>query len=111
MGEDTIQTPYGELRATALNELQSSFDTRHLLSVVDALDRFCAQWKGEWRAALLGVHNIAHTVINGAPPSGRRGEETLPEAAFAVSEELREWGEALETAVELLDRIAELKPD
>jgi len=46
MGEDTIQTPYGELRATALNEMQSSFDTRHLLGVVDALDRFCAQWKG-----------------------------------------------------------------
>jgi len=31
MGEDTIQTPDGELRATALNELQSTFDTRHLL--------------------------------------------------------------------------------
>jgi len=45
--------------------MQSSFDTRHLLGVVDALDRFCAQWKGEWRAALLGVHSMAHTVING----------------------------------------------
>ena len=111
MGEDTVQTPYGELRATALNELQSSFDTRHLLSIVDGLDRFCAQWKGEWRVALLGVHSMAHTLINGAALSGRRGEETLPEAAFAVSEEFREWRDALETAVELLDRIAELQPD
>ena len=111
MGEDTIQTPYGELRATALNEMQSSFDTRHLLGVVDALDRFCAQWKGEWRAALLGVHSMAHTVINGAPLSGRRYEESLPEAAFGVSEELRKWREALETAVELLGRIGELEPD
>jgi hypothetical protein len=75
MGEDTIQTPYGELCATALNEMQSSFDTRHLLGVVDALDRFCPQWKGEWRAALLGVHSMAHTVINGAPLSGRRDEK------------------------------------
>jgi len=37
--------------------MQSSFDTRHLLGVVDALDRFCAQWKGEWQAldALLVI--------------------------------------------------------
>ena len=50
-------------------------------------------------------------VINGAPLSGRPGEESLPEAAFGVCEELREWSEALETAVELLGRIAELEPD
>jgi hypothetical protein len=54
---------------------------------------------------------MAHTVINGAPLSGRRDEESLPEATFGVSEELREWREALETAVELLGRIAELEPD
>ena len=108
---ELIQTPYGEVRAARLEELQSSLDTREILQVVEDLPGFCTRWKRELRDDLLAVHSMAHTVINGAPLSGRRDEESLPEAAFGVSEELREWREALETAVELLGRIAELEPD
>ena len=48
--DELIQTPYGEVRAKALQELQASFDTRQLLTAVDDLDRFCAQWKRELRS-------------------------------------------------------------
>ena len=66
MGKE-IRTPYGPVRETALEELQSCFDTRQLLAAVDQGDRFCAQWREELRDDLLALHAMAHTVINGAP--------------------------------------------
>jgi len=65
--DEVIQTPYGEVRAEGLQQLQASFDTRQLLTAVDDADRFCAQWKSELRVELLRLHAMAHTVINGAP--------------------------------------------
>ena len=109
--EDVYQTPYGDVRAQGLAELQSSFDTRALLRAVEDLDGFCGQWKRELRDDLLAVHTMAHTVINGAPLSAAPGEESLPAAAYSVGEELREWRESLAAVVALLDQIADLEPD
>jgi hypothetical protein len=109
--EENTQTPYGEVRAEGLAELQSNFDTRELLRMVEDLDRFWAQWKRELRDDLLAVHAMAHTVLNGAPLSAAPGEESLPGAAYSVGEELREWRETLATAIALLDQIADLEPD
>jgi hypothetical protein len=109
--EERIRTPYGEVRVEGLEELQSGFDTRLLLRAVEDLDRFCAQWKKELRDDLLAVHSMAHTVINGAALSRAPGKESLPEAAYSLGEELREWRVALAAAVALLDQIAGLTPD
>jgi hypothetical protein len=109
--EDLIRTAYGEVRAEGLEELQSSFDTRGLLKAAEELDCFCAQWKRELRDSLLEVHGMAHTVINGAPLSRAPGKESLPEAAYSLGEELREWREPLDAAIALLDQIAGLAPD
>ena len=54
---------------------------------------------------------MAHTVINGAPLTRVPGEESLPEAAHWLSDELREWRESLAAAIALLDQIAALAPD
>ena len=59
--DELIQTPYGEVRAEGLAELQASFDTRQMLAVVDDLDRFCAQWKRELRAEFLAGCMAWHT--------------------------------------------------
>ena len=109
--DDVHQSPYGDLRAQGLAELQSSFDTRELLWAVEDLNRLCAQWKRELRDDLLAVHNMAHTVINGAPPSAAPGEESLPGAAYSVGEELREWRESLAAAIALVEQNADLEPD
>jgi hypothetical protein len=53
----------------------------------------------------------AHTVINGAALSRAPSPESLPEAAYSLGEELREWRAALAAAVALLDQIAGLTPD
>ena len=109
--EQVIQTPYGEVRAEGLEELQSSFDTRELLRAVEEIDGFCAQWKKELRDGLLEVHGMAHTVLNGAPLSGAPDDESLPVAAYSVGEEFREWRESLAAAIALLDQLAGLAPD
>jgi hypothetical protein len=57
--ERLIKTALGEVRAAALEELQTSFDTRQILTAIDDLDRFCARWKRELRADLLRVHYAA----------------------------------------------------
>ena len=108
---ELIQTPYGEVRAARLEELQSSLDTREILQVVEDLAGFCTRWKRELRDDLLAVQSMAHTVINGAPLTKVPGEESLPEAADWLSDELREWRESLAAAIALLDQIAALAPD
>jgi len=77
--DELIKTPYGEVRAEGLAELQASFDTRQMQAAVDDLDRFCVQWKRELRGDLLRLHGMAHTVINGAPLASVPGEEGLSE--------------------------------
>ena len=109
--DELIQTPYGEVRAEGLAELQASFDTRQMLEAVDDLDRFCAQWKRELRGDLLRLHGMAHTVINGAPLASMPGEEGLSELAFSIAEELRDWQESLRSSIVQLDRIAGHVPE
>ena len=109
--DELIQTPYGEVRAEGLAELQASFDTRQMLAVVDDLDRFCAQWKRELRADLLRLHGMAHTVINGAPLASVRGEDGLSELAFSIADEFRDWQQFLRSTIVQLDQIAGLAPE
>ena len=85
--------------------------TRGLLNAAEELDRFCARWKRELREGLLEVHGMAHTVINGAPLSRAPGKESLPEVAYSLGDEFRDWRDEIETAIALLDQIAGLAPD
>jgi hypothetical protein len=97
--DELILTPYGEVRAEGLAELQGSFDTRQMLAAVDDLDRFYAQWKRELRADLLRLHGMAHTVINGAPLASVPGEEGLSELAFSIADEFRDWQQSLRSTI------------
>jgi hypothetical protein len=54
-----IKKALGEVRAAALEKLQTSFDTSQILTAIDDLDRFCARWKRESCADLLTVHYAA----------------------------------------------------
>jgi hypothetical protein len=106
--EKLIKTAFGEVRAEALEELQSSFDTRQILTAIDDLDRFCTQWKRESCADLLKVHAMTHMVINGAPLTVIADDESMSETAFSVAEEFRDWQQSLQAR---LDQIAELEPE
>jgi hypothetical protein len=108
--DELIQTPYGEVRAEGLAELQASFDTRQMLAAVDDLDRFCAQWKRELRADLLRLHGMAHTAINGAPLASAPGEEGLSEIAFSIAEEFRNWQESLRSTTVQLESAIRIWP-
>jgi hypothetical protein len=109
--EKLIKTAFGEVRASALEELRTSFDTRQILTAIDDLDRFCTQWKRELCADLLRVHAMAHTVINGAPLTVIPDDESMSETAFSVAEEFRDWQQSLQATIARLGQIAELEPE
>jgi len=79
--DELFQTPYGEVRARELEQLRSSFDTSQILTAVDDLDRFCAQWRTQLQADLLRVHGMARphvqrsrwSVSTAHPPRARSG--------------------------------------
>jgi len=104
-------TLYGEVRARELEQLRSSFDTSQILTAIDELDRFCAQWRKQLRDDLFRLHGMAHTVINDAPLTIVPGEESLSEAAFSLAEEFRDSQQSLLSLLTLLARIADLEPD
>ena len=59
----------------------------------------------------MTMAHTAHTVINGAPLSRAPGKESLPEVAYSLGDEFRDWRDEIETAIALLDQIAGLAPD
>jgi hypothetical protein len=64
-------TPYGEVDATALEQVRDGFDTSRLLGLVDGLDACLAEMGGviTLRDELLRLHGMALTVVEGAPPT------------------------------------------
>ena len=109
--EKEIPTPYGRVREKALEELQSSFDTRQLLAAVDQGDQLCAQWREELRDDLLTLHAMAHTVINGAPLTVPPGKESLAAMATSLSVAFSEAAQELRALAGLLGSIADLASD
>ena len=89
-------TPYGEVDATALEQLRDSFDTSQLLRLVDRLDACLAELGGitAMRDELLRLHAMALTVIEGVVPTVPTENVSIWEAAESVRldlETLSSW--------------------
>jgi hypothetical protein len=112
MPDKVKRTPYGNVRADALEQLEGSFDTQQLLNALDQLDRLRELVTApEFRDDLLRLHGMAHTVINGAAMTAPAGGEAIWELAGSLSMELEEIVEDLTGTVDLLNRLADLAPD
>lgn len=111
-GKEVKRTPYGTVRAEALQQLKESFETQQLLNAVDQFDRL-----GElvttsgFRDDLLRLHGMAHTIINGAAMTASASGQAIWELAGSLSMELEEIVEELTNTVGLLNRLADLAPD
>jgi hypothetical protein len=108
----TVRTAYGLLDEQGLLDLQNSYDTRQLLVMVEGLDRLVGDWRREdgLRDAVLRLHGMAHTVINGALLAPSANRETLPELAWDIASDLREAVDTLQQWIRLLDPLEELQP-
>ncbi|MCY1351189.1 hypothetical protein D9M69_374490 [compost metagenome] len=64
-------TPYGEVDATALEQVRDSYDSALLLRLVDRLDACLAEMGGvvTLRDELLRLHAMALTLVEGAAPA------------------------------------------
>lgn len=84
--QDTIRTAYGEVDRASLLELTETYDTTALLIAVDRIGELAIELTGAdgLRDALLEVHGMAHTVINGAGLSIPTTVGSLPAVVSAV---------------------------
>lgn len=105
-------TPHGEVDAAALDALIDTYDTTSLLEAVKCIDRLRPLFakKNGIRDELLRLHEMAHTVLNGAPlGEGLEGVE-LWELVQHVQDELSEVADTLHLVSEALQPLAALAP-
>lgn len=107
----TIQTAHGLVSRSALEELQSSFDTMALLRGVDAIDVLVRDLKSEEgvRDQLLQLHAMLSTVLYGARLAGPP-KASLPDAAVDLIEQLHEAREAIDMLSQIVAPLAGLSP-
>lgn len=104
-------TPYGDVDASALDNLRQSFDTATLLELVEALAPMAQRLDrtGGVRDELLRLHRMSHTVINGANLSESSADDLWEVAAALIDEFWRMSDLCLEIAASL-QPLADLQP-
>nr|WP_308606022.1 Tn3 family transposase post-transcriptional regulator TnpC [Massilia sp. DJPM01] len=110
--ENTTPTAYGLMDGTALAELRSTFDTTMLLRMVDELAAaaHAAQGENSLRESVLRLHAMAHTAVNGAGMTVATDDETLPELAETVMDEMRDMIARLQSWISQLEPLLSLEP-
>lgn len=110
MSGGTIQTPYGLLDRTALEDAQRTLDTRELLHMVSQLDEFLAGARAQdgLRDMLLRLHATSHTVVNGAGMAASANGADIPELATDVATEVLELVSTLRRWIPMLERLQSL---
>ncbi|WP_079437157.1 Tn3 family transposase post-transcriptional regulator TnpC [Zoogloea sp. LCSB751] len=106
-----LTTPYGDVNAAKLDDLQLGYDTIELLRQVEHLEPIMRRLKRSngIRDDILRLHRMAHTVINGAPLS-EPYQEDLWEAAAALVEELQSVARACYDIAAVIQPLADLEP-
>ena len=109
----TVSTAYGRLDGDHLQQLQDSYDTRGLLSIIEELDELVGQIQGDGglRDMLLNLHAMAHTVVNDAPWTGSKGQDDLPQLASGVSTQLHEAASQIRNWIAQVQPLEGLMPD
>ena len=116
MGQDkaprSISTPYGRVDAQTLERLQTVFDTRVLLELVDELDELRARIcePDGMRAELLSLHAMAHSLVNGAPLNTSPGNASIWEVAEELMYELSSIANRAQQASSMIQPLAQLMP-
>jgi len=106
----TVETPYGQVDAKALERLRNRFDTRRLLDAADRIDRIRSRISEAdgLRQDLLDLHLMAHRIVNGDVNSRTSRSEAIWELAGELAGEVIEFGDALEAIQETLTELEEL---
>jgi hypothetical protein len=110
---NTVETEYGRVNRTQLEELQSRFDTTRLLQAVEVIDelrgRLCDPQK--LRQELLHLHAMAHTVVNGAEMMVSSSEGPIWSKATDLEMEISDYADNLSVVADLIQALAMLAPD
>src|SRR3989338_8206435 len=106
-------TPCGEVDAAALEKLRSSFDTSHLLGLVDRLDNSLSELGGMMavRDDLLKLHAMSLALLEGTHPPVTIEESSVCEVAETVLLDLETLGSWIRTAQMTIAPLVDLMPD
>lgn len=107
----SLPTAYGPVDAVALHNLTSNFDTSVILRAVGQLDALRARLcpPEGLRDDLLGLHGMAHTVINGAPLTVATTNAMLVDQTEDILEELEDDIKVLRAILADLQPLAALR--
>ena len=108
----SISTAYGRVDAQTLERLQTEFDTRVLLELVDELDELRARIcePDGMRAELLRLHAMAHTLVNAGPLNTSPGDASIWEMAEELMYELSSIANRAQQASSMIQPLAQLMP-
>lgn len=107
----TIQTRFGEVDASLLEELQHSFDARSILVAVQRIDQI-RENIDLVRDGLMRLHSVADDLINNTGlATTLPGGAAIWELAEELSSTMADWPESIEEIVETLDELESLAPE
>lgn len=108
-GADTVQTVYGSLNRGVLDVLQERHRASDVLGMVLEWDRHIQSFNEEdgLRGRLLELHSMLHTVMDGAQVT-TSSDQTIPDLASDVADEVRGLVEMLGRWGEMLSLISDL---
>lgn len=109
----TVDTVYGRLDEAALEQLQRSYDTIGLLEAVRSLDELTVSISGDagLRDRFLRLHAMVHMLVNGASLCVLVDQESLPDLAEEIADQLQQAIQILESCVQQIAPLQQLRKD
>jgi hypothetical protein len=106
-------TPYGEMDATALEALESGYDTTRILDAVGTLDELRnGLYDPEGlRDDLLRLHSIAHTLVNGTGLTVGAQDQPFVDQVSDVIDQIDQYVAELLAIRDVLHPLEALRPD
>lgn len=106
----TIQTRYGEVDASVLEELQHSFDAHAILTAVERIDQIRDKIDAV-REDLMRLYSVANDLIHEAGSADLLpGDGSVWELAEELATTMADWPESIEEALDTLSDLEALAP-
>jgi hypothetical protein len=109
----SVMTAFGEVDGAQLTELQQTYDTGAMLRAVGAIDELIIAMEGYGgiKESLMRLHSMLNTVLNGAGLTTTAEDETLPELASDLTDNLFQAMLTLRQMHKLVEPITKLAPN
>jgi hypothetical protein len=108
----TIETTYGTVDRSVLDELRQTLDTNKILTAIEIVDRSAASpdERGRLAASLRCLHGMARHLVDTAPAT-IVSEQPIWQLAEEILDDLEASSVEFSGIAAIVDRIASLRPN